>query len=135
MRKFIFRIISLLRRLGIIKKVITVRHEGKGLSINQFYLQGHWKRRSDLKNEFKGIFEALFAKHEELEWMDEFMLILFFNCRMDTDNTSGMIKIFVDTMKGRFIANDTKKHFPSTAMVYDPELPINTYEFVLLKLK
>lgn len=78
--------------------------------------------------------------------MDECMVLLFYNSRHDCDNlVGGFTKLFLDTLKqerdnGRitkkgYIYDDSKAYLKGVASFPDTNLPLNTFEIIVLKLK
>lgn len=131
MNQFIVRIVKILLRLGVLRDVYKITYQGKGVSLNEFYTQGHWTRRTKVKDKYKTIFTEL-IENSKLEWMDQFSLLLFYNSRHDPDNVIGMEKVFVDTLKGDYIQDDNKKFYRGIYILPDDTLPANTFEFYLL---
>ena len=131
MVKFVVRIVKLALKFGLIKDVYKFVYTGKGVSLNEFYSQGHWSRRSKIKNKYKAIFEKM-LEGGKIEWMDQFSLLILYNSRHDPDNVTGMEKVFMDTLKGDYITDDNKKFYRGFAIFPDESLPTNTFEFYLL---
>ena len=109
-------------------------YTGKGVSLNQFYSQGHWSKRSRIKNQYKEIFEEL-LKGGKIKWMDQFSLLILYNSRHDCDNIVGLSKIFIDTLKGSYIQEDSKKFYRGISIFVDESLQLNTFEFYLIQVK
>jgi hypothetical protein len=112
-------------------KTATVLYQGKGFSLNDLYSQGHWKKRSSLKNNYSFIFKAL-MKEARLEFMDSFYLMVVYNSRLDVDNVSGMAKVFVDSLKNNYIVEDTKKYYKGLMIFPDSTLDKDSVYFILL---
>jgi len=127
----ISRIIRLLIKLGVLKCAYKCVYTGKGVSLNEFYKQGHWSKRSRIKNQYRELFENMIDK-AKIKWMDQFSLVMFYNSRHDPDNVVGMEKVFMDTLKGKYMEDDNKKFFRGFAIFPDESLPMNTFEFYLL---
>jgi hypothetical protein len=67
--------------------------------------------------------------------MEQFFLVTLYNNSHDADNVSGMVKLFVDTLREkRLIINDTPKYFPGLLIFNDRSLPRHTYEFIVIAL-
>lgn len=64
--------------------------------------------------------------------MKEMSILLFYNSKLDVDNTSIAAKVLADTIKEKYIPDDRTEFYKGLAMVYDPNLPKNTYEFNIL---
>ena len=128
-----------LRGFDLIKrgeKVTSMLYEGKSLSLNSFYVGGHFSRRTRIKKEFKGYFKELFERTEGLVFMNKFFLIMYCNNRLDVDNNVGLEKIFMDTLRENgYIKDDNKKHFKGLFIFVDGNLPSNSTEFVLYEIK
>jgi hypothetical protein len=146
MKEYIVRGIKYLLENNVLGKAVRIRYQGKGVSLNKFYKQGHWSTRSQLKNEYCKKFDVLFAEKEELTWMKSFYLIIFYNSRHDVDNVVGMGKVFVDALKRTtdkegnivregYVAEDDKKHYKGLGIIPDDSLPYNTFDFILLEPK
>lgn len=123
------------------KNITVIEYKGKALSLNDFYSQGHWSKRSSVKNKYKAIFTAL-IEDSPLAWMDKFYLIITYNSRHDPDNVVGMEKIFVDTLKqdtrdgdiikDGYIIDDNKNFFKGLCIFPDDTLDRNTFRFILI---
>lgn len=110
----------------------TIRYEGQGVSNNEFYAGKHWTVRAGIKNKYAKIFGWL-AKSKAKKF-DEIGCVLFFNSRHDTDNVTALQKLAIDTLKGKYIVDDSTKYLKFTAQVFDPTLPKNTFEFIIINL-
>ena len=66
--------------------------------------------------------------------MQKFSLHLRYNSKHDVDNLSLLGKLAVDTMKGRYIPDDTKKHYRGIHVQVDEELPHNHFVFTISEL-
>ena len=117
--------------VGMINSIITVKHDGKLFSLNDLYSQGHWSKRSGIKNKFRKIFHEEMSK-KNIGWMNTFYLLVFYNSRHDVDNISGMSKVFVDTMKGEFVHDDDRKHYKGLLMFPVEDMPFGSVEFIIL---
>ncbi len=146
MKDYIFRGIKYLLENNVLGKVVKIRYQGQGVSLNKFYKQGHWSSRAALKNEYGAKFDKLFEEAEDLAWMESFYLVIFYNSRHDVDNVVGMGKVFVDALKRTFdtegnvvrpgyVAEDNKKFYKGLAIFPDNSLPRNTFDFILLEPK
>jgi hypothetical protein len=146
MKEYIVRGIKYLLENNILGKVIKIRYQGKGVSLNKFYKQGHWSTRSQLKNEYCEKFDKLFETSKDLEWVESFYLVIFYNSRHDVDNVVGMGKVFVDAFKRTldaegnivrpgYVMEDDKKHYKGLCIIPDKSLPYNTFDFIILEPK
>ena len=113
--------------------IYKITYQGKGVSLNQIYAQGHWRTRAAIKKKYKPIFDQLIKDCEEIQFMDKFSVWIFYNSRHDPDNIIGMEKLFVDSLKGKYVEDDHKKYFRGVSIFPDEELDSNTFEFYLLR--
>lgn len=128
-------------------EVIKIVYRGKGVSLNQFYSQGHWGTRSALKKKYRKIFDELFIHSRNLRWVDKFSLVVFYNSRHDVDNVTGMEKVFVDALKKEvdkktkevvregYVPEDDKRFYKGMSIFVDDSLPTNTFEFIIIEHK
>jgi hypothetical protein len=133
-----------LSKLGFFKDAIRIVYQGRGVSLNQFYQQGHWSTRSRIKIQYRSIFDKLLKQSTDLRWLEQFYLCIFFNSGHDTDNVVGMSKVFVDSLKREYnkdldiitreglIPDDDKAHFKGLMIFPDEKMPHNTFEFLLI---
>lgn len=129
-RKFIYRILALLKRLNVLKNIYEISYNGKIFSLNDLYRQGHWSIRSNLKKKYSELFLAEIVK-TDLKFINQFYLIVFYNTRHDPDNIVGVVKVMVDTLKGTYIVDDNKKYFRGVSIFPDEDLPPGTVEFLI----
>lgn len=115
-------------------KLWSVSYEGQFVSLNKWYSGSHWSSRNGLKKKYSKIFNNDIDKLD-IQWMDEFAIIIEYNSRHDPDNVVGMAKIFVDCLKGRFFKDDTKKYYKTIAICPDLELDNNNITFNIIKIK
>jgi len=76
-------------------------YSGKGVSWNDIYGssgKNAWKVRKTIVDKYKKIFYCLIHQ-ANLPWFDKFRITLFYNSRMDVDNSSANIKIMLDALK------------------------------------
>lgn len=121
-------------RLGLLEQVYEIYYRGRTFSLNDLYSQSHWTKRSNLKNEFKGLFLEELQK-SDTSFCHQFYLIIFYNTKHDPDNIVGMSKIFVDTMKGIYVPDDNKKYFKGLLIFPDASLPSGSVDFIIVKQK
>ena len=145
MRNFIFRILSILKRVGAIEDTCTISYQGKGVSVNEYYSAKGWWNRAKIKKEYSAIFEKLIKK-SNIQWMNTYALIIYYNSNHDPDNVVGLSKIFVDEIKQEkikksgviskkgYITDDSPRYCKFFAIVPDRELVKNTFEFNLIKI-
>lgn len=111
----------------------TIRYEGAGISNNEFYAGKHWTVRAGIKKKYAKIFGWLIKG--KAKKYDTIGIVLFYNSKHDADNvTGGMIKVFLDTIKGKYIKDDAPQYCKMVASIFDPDLPKNTFEFVVIKI-
>ena len=131
-RKFIYRILALLKRLKVLKNIYEISYNGKIFSLNDLYRQGNWSIRSNLKKKYRDLFLAEVVK-TDLKFVNQFYLIVFYNTRHDPDNIVGVVKVMVDALKGTYIADDNKKYFKGVCIFPDGSLPGGTVEFLIVE--
>lgn len=126
------------------KRIWQILYTGKGVSLNDFYSQGHFSKRNEIKKKYAEIFNKLILE-EKVEPIEKYILTCYFNSRHDTSNVSGMVKIFEDTLAGvhnrrkgigfyeypRMIPDDSKKYCLGIEIYPDLELPLNTFKFII----
>jgi len=106
----------------------SILYKGPLLSSNKFYAGIHWRQRTKLKEDYALIFNSLLVK-AKVKKFEEFSLIMKFNSRHDVDNVTATAKIFIDTLKGKYVDDDTKEYFKSLSIIYDPTLEKNSALF------
>jgi hypothetical protein len=111
----------------------TVTYTGQGISLNMFYAGGHWSERSKVKTKFKNIFTILFLQ-AKIKPLEQFTISLVYNSRLDPDNVVAMAKVYCDSLKGRYIKDDTKKYYKGLSISPDETLPHNTYVFTITEV-
>lgn len=135
MRHFIVRILKLLVKLGVLGQIVSFKYNGPGISLNKFYIQGHWTKRQGIKNELRSKFEVILKPAIGKIFFDKFYLLVFYNSKHDVDNIVGMEKVFTDTLKDLIVKNDSKTYYKGMLIMLDETLPKNTFEFVLIEAK
>lgn len=109
-------------------KHATLTYTGKQISNNQMKSL-HWRNLKKLIDPVKLQMLAL-VKNAKLPKMEAIHLTVRFNSRLDCDNVSATVKLFVDMLvKCNVLPNDTKKHWPLLTIMYDPDLKANTTVF------
>ena len=116
--------------------VYELVYSGAGLSSNKWYAGMHWTKRQKLKDEWRSKFHPLIsaANMAGMGGMQAMRLRLTYRSRFDADNTTAMIKLLVDQLKGWFIPDDTPAHFRGFSVEYDGSLPHNTFVFAITEL-
>lgn len=113
------------------KNKVVITYQGQGISLNDWYsAKGGFWRRKQLKDQYSKIFNELLQK-QDIPEIRAFTMQLDFNSRHDTDNTVAMLKMFVDTLKGKYIKEDTKEFYKGLVINYDSRLPKQTYVFTI----
>jgi hypothetical protein len=109
----------------------TIVYEGTIVSNNEFYAGVHWTKRNTIKNDYSLVFLNLLTR-AKVQPFTQFNLKIRFNSRHDCDNVVATAKIFIDTLKGRYVKDDTKKFFKGFSVDYDPSLKKNTMVFDII---
>ena len=105
-------------------KSFTVKYEGKWPSTNTLR-NGHWRSNQGLKVKMRKIYADLILEQQPKP-MDQFVVKVCFNSRLDVDNVS--MKFFMDSMKDiGIIVDDNRKHFRGLTVVPDETLDKSTY--------
>ena len=100
-------------------------------SLNAVWSSKHWTVRQAITQKFHKIFEVLLLQ-AKMRPMKEMSIVLFYNSRLDVDNTSVAAKVLADTIKEKYIPDDRTEFYKGLAMIHDGSLPKNTYEFNIL---
>ena len=103
---------------------------GKLVSNNQFYSAGHWAIRSAMKNKWVDIYTTLCIQ-AKMKPFKSFDLRVAFNSNHDLDNCVANIKFFLDSIKGKWVEDDSSEYFQSMSIRRDKSLPKNTIEFYI----
>lgn len=131
MSQLVRRLLGLLFKLGFYKKHYKIVWKGEVISANKFYQSRHWSIRAGYKNKLAQAFNILLLE-AKVKPMSEVSLVVFSNSRIDIDNHGIQNKILIDTMKDKYIMDDTKKYYVSTHTIYDSTIPKNTTEYHLI---
>jgi len=126
----------------LIKDCYTIKYKGKPFSLNDIYVSGNskgafWKRKN-IKDKYGKIFEDLLEEahsQDKLKHFERFYLCIFYNSRHDVDNIVGMGKVFADTLRIEYVANDNKKHYKGMTIFVDEDLELNEFDFMIMDLK
>jgi len=108
--------------------LIQITYTGQQISNNQMKSL-HWR---ELKKVIDPVKLKMFAlvRNAKLPKINTMHLLVRYNSRLDCDNVSATVKVFVDTLvKCKVLPNDTKKHWPLMTIMYDPDLNTNTAVF------
>jgi hypothetical protein len=125
------RFIKLLLAFRIFKKQYKVTYQGEMSSLNSVWSSKHWTVRNAIVQKFHKHF-AILLLEAQVQKMHEMCIVLFYNSRLDCDNTSVAAKILADTIKEKYIPDDRTEFYKGLALIHDPALPKNTYEFNIL---
>jgi hypothetical protein len=131
MSKVIRRLLRLLFTLGVYNKHFVITYTGEVSSMNKIWSSPHWGTRSGIKNKYSKIFSTLMLE-EEVKPMQEMVIVLFYQSRVDVDNAIVGCKILADSIKGSYLPDDSNKFYKGLFMIHDPALAKNTYEYHLV---
>jgi hypothetical protein len=120
--KFIRRLLGLLFKFGFYTKHYKLVYSGEVISWNKLYSQSHWSYRSGLKNKYQKIFATLLLE-AKVQVMQEMAIVVFYNNRMDVDNISLTSKWLADTIKDKYLQDDSNKYYKGLMIFHDPDLP------------
>jgi hypothetical protein len=136
----LIRIQSYLGRKSV-KDIYKIVYKGKPFSLNDIYQSGNskggWYLRKKLKDKYGKIFSDLLDEHYAggyLKKFDKFYLAVLYNSKHDADNIVGMSKVFADTLRPKYVPNDTKKHFKGLMVFVDERLSMNEFEFLIIDI-
>ena len=105
-----------------------ISYSGPVLSLNQ-YKSLSWRQLKTKTDKLKVVFMSLVLaqKLPKLAFME---LRVFHNTKLDLDNVTGTIKVFVDVLRHcKVIQDDTKNYFDYLSIQYTPQLKKNTLVF------
>lgn len=125
------RFLKLLLVFGIYKKNYKIVYTGEMSSLNSVWSSQHWSIRQAMMKKFHKIYHTLLLE-AGMKRMKEMCIVLFYNSRMDVDNTSIAAKVLADTIKEKYIEDDRTEFYKGLVLVHDSSLPKNTYEFNIL---
>lgn len=108
--------------------IYSILYKGPLVSSNKFYAGVHWTQRAKLKDDYALVFNDLLKK-AKVKKFTEFSLTMRFNSRHDVDNVVATAKIFIDTLKGKYVEDDTKAFFKKLSVLYDSTLEKNSAIF------
>jgi len=105
-----------------------ISYSGPVLSLNQ-YKSLSWRQLKTKTDKLKVVFMSLVLA-QKLPKLAFIELRVFHNTRLDVDNVTGTIKVFVDVLRHcKVIADDTKNYFDYLSIQYTPQLEKNTLVF------
>ena len=123
-----------------------VVYKGQAFSLNDFYSQGHYSVRNNIKNKYGKIFRSLIDE-AGVPPMQQYKLSLKFNSRHDPSNMAAMIKVFEDCMVGMkkrktgeytyppLVPDDSKVYCKGIYIEPDLRFKTNTFKFTIHKIK
>ena len=111
----------------------TFTYSGAGLSSNKWYAGIKWAARIALKKTWAAKLAPLIAA-AGFQHMERFTAHLRYRSKMDADNTTAMLKLVLDQIKGVWVPEDSPKYFKGFSVSYDDTLPHDTYIFTIVEL-
>tara|TARA_R110001592_G_scaffold42649_4_gene138460 strand:- start:38 stop:415 length:378 start_codon:yes stop_codon:yes gene_type:complete len=104
---------------------------GKPPSLNKFYAGKHWTVRKRLADDYKRSVKDALDTFDPLT-ISRFELRVSYNSRFDCDNSILCCKFVADCLveKG-YVADDTPKYYSKLVILYDPDLPKDTYKAMI----
>ena len=105
-----------------------ISYSGPVVSLNQ-YKSLSWRQLKTKTDKLKVVFMSLVLEKKlpKLAFME---LRVFHNTKLDLDNVTGTIKVFVDVLRHcKVIQDDTKNYFDYLSIQYTPQLKKNTLVF------
>jgi len=119
-------------------------YNGKAVSLNDFYSQGKFYKRHEIKKKYKAIFVPM-IEDCGMEPIEKYILTCYYNSRHDVSNVVGMVKMFEDTLAGdknrrmgsdyyeskRYIPDDSKYYCKGIQIYPDLDLPNNCFKFII----
>jgi len=105
-------------------------YTGRLVSSNTFYAGGDWRVRNGIQQKWHKIYSILFLE-AKLKPFKSFDLRVLYNSRHDVDNISANVKLCADSLKGKYIKDDSSDYFQSMSIRRDKSLPKNTIEFYI----
>lgn len=124
------------------KRKWEMLYVGQGVSLNQFYSQGHYYRRNEIKNKYTDIFRGL-IEDSNVEFLDKYKITCYYNSRHDPLNVAGTIKMFEDALAGCYnrkkkeykypplIKDDSKEYCKGIEIYPDLKLKNNSFKFII----
>ena len=108
-------------------------YQGAVTSLNDTNGQG-WHKRHAATKKFEKIFTILMLE-AKFKKIDKFRLDVRYNSAHDCDNIVFISKVMVDSMKGKYIKDDTKKYYRGISITPDESLKYKTFVFKITELK
>jgi hypothetical protein len=110
----------------------TFTYSGPVVSGNATFAGMHWTKRKALTDKWHGIFSRL-MESAGVQAMRRFRINLAYNSRHDCDNLMLICKWLADTVKGKYVADDSKKYYRGINIEPKDSLPHNTFVFTLIE--
>ncbi len=105
-------------------------YSGKIPSTNTVYASGSWQVRAAEKIKWAKIITTLLLE-AKVKPFNNFNLEIKYRTRHDVDNLSILAKYFSDTLKIKYVKDDTSMLFKKLTIEYNEDLPKNTIEFYI----
>jgi hypothetical protein len=101
-------------------------------SLNMIYAGKHWTYRKKKKDEYKIICQDALSKYDKFT-CEGLRMAISYNSRLDIDNGILVSKFLADTLVSEgIIPDDNKDYYTEVKIVYDGDLPKNTYKVILI---
>lgn len=96
-------------------------------SLNKIYAGKHWAVRKKYKDDYKKICTEALNEYDSFV-AEEFYFDISYNSRLDIDNGILVSKFLADTLVSEgIVQDDSPKYYKKVSIVYDSDLPKNTY--------
>jgi hypothetical protein len=101
-------------------------------SLNMIYAGKHWTYRKKKKDDYKIICQDALSKYDKFT-CEGLRMAISYNSRLDIDNGILVSKFLADTLVSEgIIPDDNKDYYTEVKIVYDGDLPKNTYKVILI---
>ena len=101
-------------------------------SLNMIYAGKHWTYRKKKKDDYKIICQDALSKYDKFT-CEGLRMAISYNSRLDIDNGILVSKFLADTLVSEgIIPDDNKYYYTEVKIVYDGDLPKNTYKVILI---
>ena len=95
---------------------------------------GNWRVAGNLKKKFAKLYRP-YILEADMKPMTMFSVEVRYRSRLDVDNVTGSLKVFVDELRYLgIVPDDNPKHFPKFSVEYNKEFKTNTIEFTIIEL-
>ena len=96
------------------------------------YAGKHWTYRKKKKDDYKIICQDALSKYDKFT-CEGLRMAISYNSRLDIDNGILVSKFLADTLVSEgIIPDDNKDYYTEVKIVYDGDLPKNTYKVILI---